>query len=409
MERRRKGLPDAAKPTTWAVLRTGGKQYVVRTGDRLDVARSDYLAAAVHDADGRRFFAFDDVLMLGSVEGTIVGSPNVPNARVVAELLPERRGPKVVSLKKRRRQNSRRKRGHRQTLQPVLIVSVESGAAGSLGEAARSSAARPETAERGRLVGADLPTLLSELRWGETERVAAALREVAVRTWANVPDRDRREVARALEPLLTSADRPLRAGSTLALAVLVGVPSGAEASPEAVAAALTRHFARTQRRHFVEASLRVDARGNTGPDGLLRYQAMVSLRNRLDLPSGNATVRLGQGIPASSHVEVSVSGPGVDLGSRRLTLRGEKPEGILREAVVDFRNDPGVSDTAMLDVVVDGRRIERRFLALSRLGISREPPAPPTVAGSGPTATAPYDRGLTSMPKSPVQESASSA
>jgi large subunit ribosomal protein L21 len=404
MERHKRGGTGtaAAEPAVWAVLRTGGKQYVVRTGDRLNVARSDYLAATVRDADGRRFHAFDDILMLGSGEGTVVGSPNVPNARVIAELLPEKRGPKTVSFKKRRRQNSRRMRGHRQVLQPVLIVSVEPGD-GPFGEMAWRSVDRSGPAERGRLAGAAVPHLHASLRWGGPGQAVETLREVATRSWSDVAERERREVERSLEPLLTAPDARLRAASALALATVTGVPAGG-ATPDAVADALTRYFARTGRRHFAEVALRADAARGTGPDGLAHYRATVSLRDRLDLPSGNATVRLGQGIPVAAHVEVNVSGPGIDLGSRRVIARGEKPAGTVREAVVCFGNDHSVGDSAILDVVVDGRRIERRFLSLSRLAITRDPPALPGSA-SWPAA---YAGGLIPMPNPPAQGSASS-
>lgn len=405
MERLRKGgrRSAGAEPGVWAVLRTGGKQYVVRTGDRLDVARSDYLAATARDAEGRRFHAFDDILMLGTGEGTVIGSPNVPNARVIAELLPEKRGPKTLSLKKRRRQNSRRKRGHRQILQPVLIVSVEPGGGRAFGEMAWPDVERPGPVGRGGLAGAGIPDLLAGLRWGGPGQAVETLREVAARTWSDAPERERREVERAVEPLLTAPDRRLRAASALALAVVAGVPASA-ATPEAVAGALTRHFARSGRRHFVEVDLRADASPGDGQDGLTHYRATISLRDRLDLPSGNVTVRLGRGLPVSAHVDVTVSGPGIDLGSRRVVARGEKPEGTVRAAVVCFGNDRRAGDDAILDVVVDGRRIERRFLSLSRLAVEREPPVPPAPAG----VRAAYDGALIPMPRPPSQGSASS-
>ncbi len=52
------------------------------------------------------------------------GSPLVSGAKVVAELVEHTRGPKVISFKKRRRKNSRRKRGHRQDLSTVRIKSI---------------------------------------------------------------------------------------------------------------------------------------------------------------------------------------------------------------------------------------------------------------------------------------------
>jgi large subunit ribosomal protein L21 len=73
--------------------------------------------------DGR--IEFVDVLMVGG-EGmeTRIGAPFLSGAKVVAELVEQTRGPKLIAFKKRRRKNSRRKRGHRQDLTKIRIMSV---------------------------------------------------------------------------------------------------------------------------------------------------------------------------------------------------------------------------------------------------------------------------------------------
>ena len=101
----------------YAVIKTGGKQYRVAKDDVLSVER---LNANPGDA-----ISFDEVLMLGGASGApTIGSPNVKGAKVTAEVLELNRGPKLIAFKKRRRKNSRRKRGHRQELTTVKIRDI---------------------------------------------------------------------------------------------------------------------------------------------------------------------------------------------------------------------------------------------------------------------------------------------
>lgn len=99
----------------FAVIKTGGKQYKVAANDVITIER---LEGAVGD-----FVTFDQVLMLGG-DAPVVGSPVVAGASVSAELVEQARGPKVISFKKRRRQNSKRKRGHRQHFTLVRIAEI---------------------------------------------------------------------------------------------------------------------------------------------------------------------------------------------------------------------------------------------------------------------------------------------
>ena len=99
----------------FAVIKTGGKQYTVAANDVITVER---LVGEPGD-----ILTFDTVLMLGG-EKTVVGSPNVAGASVAAELVEQARGPKVISFKKRRRQNSKRKKGHRQHLSVLRITEI---------------------------------------------------------------------------------------------------------------------------------------------------------------------------------------------------------------------------------------------------------------------------------------------
>jgi large subunit ribosomal protein L21 len=99
---------------TYAVIRTGGKQYRVTPDAVLTVERLD--------AEPGATITFHDVLALGTEAGLTLGAPTVPGARVVATVVDQTRGDKVLIFKKRRRKNSRRKNGHRQ-MQTVLKIS----------------------------------------------------------------------------------------------------------------------------------------------------------------------------------------------------------------------------------------------------------------------------------------------
>ena len=100
----------------YAVIKTGGKQYRVAENDVLEIER------LTPDADGK--LEFTDVLMVGQGETVKVGKPLIAGAKVTAELIEQTRGPKVIAFKKRRRKNSRRKKGHRQDLSKVRITAI---------------------------------------------------------------------------------------------------------------------------------------------------------------------------------------------------------------------------------------------------------------------------------------------
>ncbi len=100
----------------YAVIKTGGKQYRVKKDDVLNIERLE--------GDTGATIKFTDVLMVGSGSGVKVGSPTVSGAKVTAELVEQTRGPKLIVFKKRRRKNSRRKRGHRQDLTTVRITGI---------------------------------------------------------------------------------------------------------------------------------------------------------------------------------------------------------------------------------------------------------------------------------------------
>lgn len=100
----------------YAVIKTGGKQYRVAANDTLEVEKIEGEAGATVE--------FSEVLMLGGDGAVKIGTPTVSGAKVVAEVVVQGRGDKVIAFKKRRRKNSRRKRGHRQWLTTVKIKEI---------------------------------------------------------------------------------------------------------------------------------------------------------------------------------------------------------------------------------------------------------------------------------------------
>ena len=100
----------------YAVIKTGGKQYKVAEGDRLAVEKIE--------GEAGDQIVFGEVLMLGGTDGVTVGSPLIDGAQVIGELVEVRKGEKVIVFKKRRRQNYRRTKGHRQWEAFVAISEI---------------------------------------------------------------------------------------------------------------------------------------------------------------------------------------------------------------------------------------------------------------------------------------------
>jgi large subunit ribosomal protein L21 len=104
---------------SYAVIRTGGKQYRVTPGD---VIRVEKLAGEPGVA-----VTFEDVLMTADEGAICVGAPLVPGARVTAQVVQQGKAKKILILKKKRRKNYRRHHGHRQQFTAVRVTGIESG------------------------------------------------------------------------------------------------------------------------------------------------------------------------------------------------------------------------------------------------------------------------------------------
>ena len=103
----------------FAVIKTGGKQYKVQSGDVLRIEKLDVAAGDK--------IQFGEVLMLGG-DAPVIGSPLVAGASVEAEVIDQVKADKVITFHKRRRKHSsQRKRGHRQYLTRVRITDISAG------------------------------------------------------------------------------------------------------------------------------------------------------------------------------------------------------------------------------------------------------------------------------------------
>ena len=100
----------------FAVIRTGGKQYRVVPNAVLKVEKLP--------GDAGETITFSDVLAVGSDAGTTIGVPLVPGATVTATVIAQDRLDKIIIFKKRRRQNSRRKNGHRQHVTVLRVAGI---------------------------------------------------------------------------------------------------------------------------------------------------------------------------------------------------------------------------------------------------------------------------------------------
>jgi large subunit ribosomal protein L21 len=103
----------------YAVIKTGGKQYRVAADEVLTIEKVAGDAGATVE--------FTEVLMVAGSTDPKIGKPTISGAKVTAEVVEQGRAPKVIAFKKRRRKNSRRKRGHRQEQTTVRIKEIIGG------------------------------------------------------------------------------------------------------------------------------------------------------------------------------------------------------------------------------------------------------------------------------------------
>ena len=102
---------------SFAVIKTGGKQYKVKSGEILKIERLNNKAS-------KSKIEFNEVLAYGNDKSLEIGSPVINGAKVEADLIKNSKNRTVLIFKKRRRKNSRRKNGHRQLFSMVRISKI---------------------------------------------------------------------------------------------------------------------------------------------------------------------------------------------------------------------------------------------------------------------------------------------
>ena len=102
---------------SFAVIKTGGKQYKVKASDILKIER-------LKESKAESKIEFNEVLAYGNNKDIEIGSPLVKGAKVEAELIENSKNRTILIFKKRRRQNSRRKNGHRQQYSLIKISKI---------------------------------------------------------------------------------------------------------------------------------------------------------------------------------------------------------------------------------------------------------------------------------------------
>ena len=124
---------------TFAVIQTGGKQYKVKASEILKIERLK---------DTKDKIEFNDVLAYGDDNNLEVGSPFIKGAKVEAQLIKNGKNRTVLVFKKRRRQNSRRKNGHRQEYSMIRINKIFSKDGKILSEAEKISKPTKKDSEK---------------------------------------------------------------------------------------------------------------------------------------------------------------------------------------------------------------------------------------------------------------------
>ena len=102
---------------SYAVIQTGGKQYKVKSGEILKIEK-------LPDSKPDTKIEFNDILAYGDNKVIELGSPTIQGAKVEAKLIKNSKNRTVLIFKKRRRQNSRRKNGHRQQYSMIRINKI---------------------------------------------------------------------------------------------------------------------------------------------------------------------------------------------------------------------------------------------------------------------------------------------
>ena len=117
---------------SYAIIKTGGKQYKVKTGEILKIEK-------LPDSKPESKIEFSEILAYGDDKSIEIGNPHVEGAKVEADLIKNSKNKTILIFKKRRRKNSRRKNGHRQEYSMIRINKIFSKDGKILSEAEKIS------------------------------------------------------------------------------------------------------------------------------------------------------------------------------------------------------------------------------------------------------------------------------
>lgn len=193
----------------FAVIKSGGKQYRVAAEDVITIGRIE--------GDVGSIVQIGSVLAHGNGDDVTLGAPLVDGASVAAEIVEHGRGDKVIAFKKRRRQNSRRKRGYRDLQTTVRISEILlDGAKPSKKAAGKKADAAPKAAKKGKADQAEAATLftapegegddLTKIK-GVGKVAAGQLNEQGITTFAQIAALSDDDVAKIDETMPFSADQ----------------------------------------------------------------------------------------------------------------------------------------------------------------------------------------------------------
>lgn len=188
----------------FAVIKTGGKQFRVAANDEITIAK---LVGEPGDT-----VAFGEVLMLTDGEKSTVGAPFLSDITVAGEIVKQARGEKVIAFKKRRRQNSKRKRGFRSELTVVRITDIltggrkpemKKGAASVAAVSAASETVKPKAEKKAKAEtkseGLDASNL--SLISGVGPTIEKKLRAAGITSWSDIAAWSEADVAKWDEEL----------------------------------------------------------------------------------------------------------------------------------------------------------------------------------------------------------------
>ena len=125
---------------TFAVINTGGKQYKVSANDKLRIEK-------LSEQEGKSI-EFKQVLMINNNQDVELGSPIIDGAKVEGKIIKQTKNKTILVFKKRRRQNSRRKNGHRQKMSVIQITKIFGKGGKLLSEAKKTEEKKSTTSTK---------------------------------------------------------------------------------------------------------------------------------------------------------------------------------------------------------------------------------------------------------------------